>query len=513
MSLGVLSNLSNVNKELSHADVIIVGGGFVGLVTAAAIAKNSTRNVLVLEARPATDPRFRGELIHAHGVRSLKELQLDHVLEREGAARAYGFAVLTNQGDELIELKYPEGYGLAIDHHEMVHALRKEVATLHNVRVMTGVRVHDFIRKNAVICGVVAEDGREFYAPLTAVADGRHSRLRPLTGLAEEAKLLSFTAAVKVKDSSLPLANHGTVMVGAPGPILAYQIKANEIRMCLDVPSDLAKGPRSALAALLKREYAPYVPEPLRADMVKAIDAGQLELCANQSIRTERCVVDGAVLIGDSAGCSHPLSATGMTIGLVDAISLRDALNEHSSGKSLESALLAHEVRRYRYSRAREVLAQALYDVFLGATEGSAALREGMFDYWRTKPRGRQASMALLAGEDSRILSFAREYVTVMFDAVAAINKKVDALPSTQRAEQKKLLRTSAWKTAREPLKRSVQTTITEVLRAFRRRPAATVSAQTPNATSNTRSAHNGEPILPPRTEQRHTSGSSSNGT
>ncbi len=496
-----------------HPDVIIVGGGFVGLTTAVALAKNSTRSVLVLEARSSTDPRFRGELIHAHGVRSLKALGLDHVLEAAGAARADGFAVITGQCDEVIQLSYPDGYGLAIDHHEMVHALRKEAASLHHVQIMTGVRIVDFVRKDSAICGVLTDDGREFLAPLTVVADGRHSRLRPLTGLSEVAKLLSFTAAVKVKNTELPRANYGTVMVGAPGPILAYQIKANEIRMCLDVPSGRAKCSRTALLTMLKNEYAPFVPQPLRAAMIAAIDNGEVELCANQAITTERCVVEGAVLVGDAAGCSHPLSATGMTIGLVDALSLRDALNDLSPKKSLQKVLLQHEVRRYRYSRAREVLAQALYEVFMGATPGAALLRDGMFRYWRTNARGRNASMALLAGEDSRITSFAREYVTVMFDAMAAIESACEQVPSSTRAQTRRMLRGSAWKTAREPLARSIQTGWTELRRGLSFRPRTTILAHTPSPTTTPNNAAANESILPRHTEPTGSGRSSSNRT
>ncbi len=494
-------------------DVVIVGGGFVGLVTAAALAQHSTRSVLVLEARQSTDPRFRGELIHAHGVRSLRELGLDALLEAHGAARAQGFAVLTNEDNEVIELKYPEGYGLAIDHHEMVAALRRHVCTLDNVKIITGARVVDFARDSAAICGVQTADGQLFRAELTVIADGRHSRLRPLTGLPEESKLLSFTAAVKVSNSSLPRANHGTVMVGAPGPILAYQISEREIRMCLDVPVDRAKGSKQALAALLKREYAPWVSEPLRTHMIAAIDAGDVELCANQAISTDRCVVPGAVLVGDAAGCSHPLSATGMTVGLVDALSLRDALNARAPGEALSSALLAHEVRRYRYARAREVLAQALYDVFLGATPGAVALREGMFRYWRTNARGRRASMALLAGEDSRIFAFAREYVTVMFDALGAIDALCDNEKPAVRRAIRQQMRTNAWQTAREPLSRALSTTWTELKRALGSRPQPPAMAQVSAVQTTPNAATKMESILPPRTERPSASRSSTNRT
>ena len=85
-------------SESERWDVVIVGGGWVGMVAAAGLASES-RNVLVLEARAGTDPRFRGELVHTGGVKVLKELGLADALEHDGAYRAKGFSVITGRKD------------------------------------------------------------------------------------------------------------------------------------------------------------------------------------------------------------------------------------------------------------------------------------------------------------------------------------------------------------------------------------------------------------------------------
>jgi 2-polyprenyl-6-methoxyphenol hydroxylase-like FAD-dependent oxidoreductase len=72
---------------MSDSDVVIVGGGFVGLAAAAALA-DSRRRIVVLEARAGADPRFRGELIHPHGVAVLEGLGLRAPLERARLRRA-----------------------------------------------------------------------------------------------------------------------------------------------------------------------------------------------------------------------------------------------------------------------------------------------------------------------------------------------------------------------------------------------------------------------------------------
>lgn len=460
------------------------------MVAAAALA-SASRSVLVLEARPGTDPRFRGELIHAGGVRALAELGLAAELEAAGAHRARGFAVET-QRDETLELDYPSGYGLAMDHHAMVHALRRAAASRPGVTVRTGHRVVDVVRDGDRVAGVRLADGREIRGTLTVVADGRHSRLRPLLGLEGRAELLSFTAAVRIDGVGLPRARRGTVMLAPLGPILAYEVGHEQVRMCVDVPSDRAKGTRKALSALLIGEYAPHVPEPLRSAMVRAIEEGHVEMCANQSISTDRVAVSGAVLIGDAAGCSHPLSAGGMTVGVQDVLSLRRSLERVADREDLaqwDAALVEHEKTRYRSSRGREVLAQALYEVFLGADDGAKALREGMFRYWRASERARRASMGLLSGDDARLTSFAREYVTVMGYALSAIADATAASAGERRWTQRLALCKQAWRVARDPLAKSGRFTWIEALRNVGRRPEAAVPAMTSAGATSTASA------------------------
>src|SRR5437773_2290363 len=92
---------------MTAADVVIVGGGFVGMAAAAALADGG-RRVVVLEARAGKDPRFRGELIHPHGAAVLGELGLRAPLAREGSAPVDGFAVVPGAGCPAVLLPYDD---------------------------------------------------------------------------------------------------------------------------------------------------------------------------------------------------------------------------------------------------------------------------------------------------------------------------------------------------------------------------------------------------------------------
>lgn len=399
---------------MTAPDVVIVGGGFVGMAAAAALA-DGRRSVVVLEARTGADPRFRGELIHPHGVRMLAELGLHAPLARAGGAPVLGFAVVPGAGQSAMLLPYDDiggrpARGLAMDHHAMVATLRAQVAALPGVEIRTGQRVTGLVREGDRVVGVQTADEERISAELTVVAEGRHSKLRGLLGIAEEVRLLSFTAALLLEDVDVPHARHGHVFLGAPGPVLAYAIGAGRARMCIDLPAGFEKG-KGSIARVLRDAYAPFVPEPLRGAMLRAASAQELEICANHAIHTRRSAGPGVALVGDSGGCCHPLTATGLTTGLNDVRLLADEL---ATGLTVDAALRSYQRRRYRFVRAREILADALYEVFRGTDDGSRAFRNGIIRYWQGSARARMASMALLSGQESGLGAFLTEYVRVV---------------------------------------------------------------------------------------------------
>lgn len=401
------------------SDVVVVGGGFVGLSAAAALAARG-HSVTVLESHQGTDPRFRGELIHPKGVRALDALGLKPVLEAAGAVSVEGFAVTPGPARAATLLPYPveAGQGLGIDHHAMVLALRRAVSALPNITVRTGARVDGLIVESARVKGVITANGEQHRASLVVAADGRQSKVRSLLGLEGELQLLSYTVAVAVEGDVLPHPDHGHVFLGAPGPVLAYPYGRGVVRMCIDVPWGAAKG-KDALKAYVAREYAAAVPEPLRSAMLASLRDHPLEGCANHALSTLHVASPGAVLVGDAGGCAHPLTAAGMTTGLNDVLELCTALAEH--GGPTDEAVLDYQRRRAGFVRARHAFTEALYEVFRGEDAGSAALRDGVFRYWAGDERARLASIRILCGEDSGALDFVREYATVMASSAAEV--------------------------------------------------------------------------------------------
>lgn len=393
------------------SDIVIAGGGFVGLTAAAALAAGGA-HVTVFEGHPGPNPAFRGELIHPRGVRAMATLGLVDPLLQAGAVRVRGFAVFAPHCVDAIVLPYPEesGGGLALDHAELVEALHAEVAARPRVRVVRGARVTEPLCDQGRVVGVRLEGGAEHRAALVVVADGRHSRLRRLVGVPTETRLLSHSAALAIRGDVLAEPHHGHVFVDAPGPTLAYPCGEGRVRMCIDVPLAAAKG-QDRLRGYLREHYLPKVPDPLRRAMAESLATSPLAGAANHAIVTRACAVRGLALVGDAGGCSHPITAAGMTNGMNDVVLLAASVSRYGL---TDDALRAYQRQRYRFVRTREAFSGALYDVLLGAEPGTLALRDGLFAYWRSTARARRASMAVLCGEDERVGSFTAEYLRVV---------------------------------------------------------------------------------------------------
>ena len=409
---------------MERSDVVVVGGGFVGITAAVALADVGAR-VTVLEALDGPNPAFRGELIHPRGARALEALGLADDVVAAGGVRVRGFAAFgpppsaasspegkpTTPRATLLPYPTASGRGLALDHALLVDALRRAAAARARIRIVRGARVREPVVEDGRAVGVRVEGGAEHRAALVVAADGRQSRMRKLLGIAAKVDLLSHSAALSIDENALVEEGYGHVFVDAPGPTLAYPCGHGRVRMCIDVPLEAAKGPER-LKAYLRAHYLPALPTALRHAMAKALDEpGPLAGAANHAVTAEACAVRGAALVGDAGGCSHPITAAGMTNGLHDVTVLAASVARRGL---TDDALLDYQRRRYRFIRTREAFTRALYDVLLGAAPGTRALRDGMFVYWGSSERSRAASMAVLCGDDDRLGTFAVEYLRVV---------------------------------------------------------------------------------------------------
>jgi squalene monooxygenase len=446
----------------AHYDVVIIGAGLAGCATARALVQadpHGTRRILVVDRYPGVHPRFSGEWIHPRGAAVLDTLGFYGPLREAGAIDVDGFAAFENADASYVDLAYAEiegerPRGLSVHHKVLVRTLRADLRREGRVELVEGVTACELRRAAAGrFCGVVLEDTKgvtsEVACDLIVAADGKGSNVRKLAGIEDRRETIGFTAGVEVRNATLPAPTYAHVMLGAWGPVLAYPIHREPdgtilTRITFDLPRELpVKG--EAIKHYLLRAFVPFIPAPLSEQVAAAILArkGPLEMAPTVDLPAPPAVLPGLVLVGDAAGCSHPITASGMTMGLRDAETLGDQARRRQATPIGEPWLDDEALRRYRiehdrYVPTRQALASAIYEAFRGETEGARAIRRALFDYWQSGTTARRRSMALLSCAELRPSVFLSEYLRTAGHAlnVSLIPKHASHYPVADRVRQ-----------------------------------------------------------------------------
>ena len=391
--------------EQKSFDVAVIGAGPVGCVAALAFARQG-RQVLLLEANPRTSDRFAGEWLHPPAVRILRELGVEP--EPEGSyPSGKGFAVFPDDGSGPIVLPYRSpGFGMSIEHNRIVEALRSRCLEEGSLHFKSNARATRIDGQNLTY--QVNGAARTVRSELIVGAAGKNKVTDAALGIERESMSYSRMAGILLEDVEVPFEGYGHVFLGGPGPVLAYRVAGNHVRMCVDVP--LTMPVNQAREATLWDGYAPILPEGLRPAFRRALESGRLSWAANKIRPRVEFGREGLVLVGDAVGHHHPLTALGMTLGFQDAMALAQA-------KSFD----AFRRERIRGSRVPEMLAVALYEVFADRSDETVSIRRAVYEVWRRSPDERLRTMGLLAGDDSRAVSFARSFLIALGTCSASL--------------------------------------------------------------------------------------------
>jgi squalene monooxygenase len=410
-----------------QGSVVVVGAGTAGCATAAALAALGLE-VLVVDAGMDRSRQLAGELMHPSGASDLRALGFDGALRAAGAIPVNGFAVVDATDAATTTtcmLPYGSlGEGVAMEHSALVAALQTSLVGRPNVNVWQSARVVGIPRNDSqgVEVNVVRADGSEarLSARLLVAADGRASKVRGLLGIEEENVRLSTMSGTLVDAARLPYPGYGHLFVGGPTPVLAYAISADAARVMVDLPTGA-----DPTTPVRETEYLRALPAPLREAVSQALRASRPLASANFTRLPKQVVAGSVVLVGDAAGCCHPLSASGMSSCTRDALALQGALRDASG--DVPTALAHYALLRRGPQRTRLSLASALYRCFSESSPEMAALRQGIVRYWTRSASGRDTSMALLSTRESRMWVMSVEYARVVGHSFAALGRALGA--------------------------------------------------------------------------------------
>ena len=384
-------------------DVAIIGAGPVGSMCALLHARKGAR-VVLLEANPKASRRLAGEWLHPPAVQILRDVGIGLEIKSSSTV-GKGFAVFPEDGSEPIVLPYTDGaLGMTCEHASLVTSLREAAANDSGV---------DYI-PHARVCAVddgrvtFTHNGTDNYLITERIvgADGRASIVRRSLGLSTNPTICSRMLGVMLNGVKLPLEGYGHVVLGGPGPILMYQLKEDCVRVIVDVPPGCWT-PRDRLG-YLSEAYAGLLPETIGPAFVEALREGQFHTAVNELRPRVTYGSPNRVLIGDAAGHYHPMTAVGMTLGFGDAFTLAEGGDFHDFA-----------AKRLKATRAPELLAMGLYEVFADHRAESVALKNAIYRGWRANSKTRNRTVSLLACEDTLLTHLVHEFCMTVARAVA----------------------------------------------------------------------------------------------
>ena len=195
----------------------------------------------------------------------------------------------------------------------------------------------------------------------------------------KQVQVRSNFVGVILKDATLPMPNHGHVVLGNNAPVLLYQISQHYTRILVDVPGKLPSVGSGQLHKYLRSTVLPDLPVGLQKPFDEALKSSErLKCMPNSFLPPSINRTEGLVMLGDAMNMRHPLTGGGMTVAFNDVVLLSKLLSPRVVPSFEDTRLVLEQMRTFHWKRKSlssviNILAQALYSLF--AANGSLPLR------------------------------------------------------------------------------------------------------------------------------------------
>lgn len=318
---------------MDNADVIILGGGLVGLALAAALDSSGLSSIVIdpadPEARRTTSFDGRTSALSSSSKRMFDAIGIsDHfpvpgcpIRRIEVADGLEPGGLVFDPGDD------DEPLGWMNENRHLRSALLSRAETGQNIRLMWKAKPAEVIRGEHGVF-VHLEDGRVARAPMLVAAEGRNSPMREAAGIRVARWKYDHSAIVSTLRHDRPHEN------------VAYEIFFPQGPFALLPMNDDEGGHRSAIVWSVKAEDAAGYLSLADSDFAAEAEAamggflGRISLLAPRSTyplgfhHAARITDHRMALIGDAAHGIHPIAGQGVNLGYRDAAALAQVLVE-----------------------------------------------------------------------------------------------------------------------------------------------------------------------------------------
>jgi 2-octaprenyl-6-methoxyphenol hydroxylase len=338
---------------MDRADVIILGGGMVGLALASALDSSRLSAIVVDPADPAprTTSAFDGRTsaVSSSSMRMLQTIGVRDCLPEPGCPiRRITVADGLEPGGLHFDPDDDEPLGWMHENRHLRAALQARAEAGSGIWLLWKSRIAEIDRGDHGVV-VALEDGRKLSAPLLVAAEGRNSPSREAAGIRVARWKYDHRAIVSVLRHDLPHENVAYEIFYPAGPFAILPM------------SDDGEGHRSAIVWSVPEEDAAgwlsLSDEDFAAEAEAAMGRflGKVAMLAPRSSfplgfhHAAQITAKRLALAGDAAHAIHPIAGQGLNLGFRDVASLAEVLVEGARlGLDLGDRQLLDRYQRWR---------------------------------------------------------------------------------------------------------------------------------------------------------------------
>lgn len=345
-------------------DILIVGGGLVGLTVALACAQAGFRIGVVDISKPseqlAEHHDGRASAIATASFRMMRALGVADALERDGNTHAGPInKILVSDGQagaapspltlffdsaQIADTNAGEPLGYMVENRRMRHALHAQTKKQKNITWIAPAKVKEIVADEAKTT-VIFGDGKTLSAALLVAADGRNSFVRRKAGIGVMSWPCQQKAIVTTVEHELPHEGTAHELFLPAGPFAILPLTGNRASIVW------TETPRAADAAMALDDEQ-FAAELARrfGDFLGWVKPVAPRWCYPLSfLHADTYVGKRLVLVGDAAHAIHPIAGQGFNMGLRDAAALAEILVQaRAEGQDLGSDFILAQFETWR---------------------------------------------------------------------------------------------------------------------------------------------------------------------
>ncbi len=338
-----------------HSDIVVVGGGMVGALTALAMARCDFR-VTVIEQRPPSEFSLNDhdlrvsaishatlQMFKAVGVwdtmQSLRVCPYKRMLVWDNATSAETWFDSSHVGYKQL--------GFIVENSLMQHVLWQELRALPNVSVRTPATVVDLsVQADKALLTLDADNNSDtLSASLVVAADGFNSTVRSLAKINVDGERYDQHALVATVKTELAQQDITWQRFTESGPQAFLPLAGNRASMVWYHSAERIAELKALSDADFISAMQSEFPERL-GGLLQVERRGSFPL---QWSHAQQYVKPGIALVGDAAHAVHPLAGQGVNLGMLDAaVLVQCVVDGLAEGRAIGSLRTLRRYERWR---------------------------------------------------------------------------------------------------------------------------------------------------------------------